>query len=243
MTLIPNHKSILVSNEDNIDNIILSNTLICEKLPLKDDNFFKESLSIHVKYDNFSTRIIGQLLQTYILASDNQGLIIIDQHVAHERILYERILNDIQKQRIIAQRLLVPMTFELTPSQQVVLHRIRTELIASGFEVEEFGGHTIAVKSVPASLSQDDSRLLILDILDRLIEDSQGRHLLDWQRTMAASLACRTAIKANSPLSMEKMERLMEELGQTNFPHSCPHGRPIQIRVAWEEIARRFQRA
>ncbi len=190
-------------------------------------------------------RAIGQYADTYILAADVEGLLLLDQHVVHERILFERTLAKIAQGGITRHGLLFPITLELTALERGVFDRAHEALESAGFEVEGFGGATIVIKAVPSILSDKDSRRLIREILDVVGSDLQrgeGMTLDDFRRRIAAAIACKAAVKANTPLTIPEMQSLLEELRRTRFPHACPHGRPIQLRLSLKEIEKRFQR-
>ena len=187
-------------------------------------------------------RPLGQIHDSFIVAAGPDGLWIIDQHVAHERILFEQVLAQLAAGRLESQRLLMPIVLELTPAQEVEYSRIADELQMMGFETEPFGTRTIAVKAAPAAVSPADIEKLIFEILE--IEDGTMRHcsLDDVRRAMAASIACRAAIKVNTKLDPEKMEWLLAALAATASPMSCPHGRPIALRYATRDILKGFHR-
>lgn len=187
-------------------------------------------------------RAVGQLHDSFILAADADGLLIVDQHVAHERVLYEKTLAQMQSEQILSQHLLVPLTFDLTPAQQVSLSSILPELNRNGFEVEQFGGSTIAVKSVPVVASECDVKLLITGILDSLEAGEPAPDMTRIQEKIAASVACRAAIKINTPLTHEKMQWLIDELVDANVSTHCPHGRPIVLRLGIRDIEKNFKR-
>lgn len=187
-------------------------------------------------------RPLGQIHESFIIAAGRDGLWIIDQHVAHERILFEKILKQVTAGRVEVQRLLLPLLVELTAAQQVEFARIASELQSIGFEIEPFGGRTVAVKAAPAGVGPGDIEKLVQEILE--ISESELRRLSpdDLRRAMAASLACHAAIKINTRLDQSKMEWLLAALAATECPMSCPHGRPIALRYSTREILRSFHR-
>jgi DNA mismatch repair protein MutL len=193
-----------------------------------------------------SLKPMGQLRESFIVATSEDGLWIIDQHVAHERILFEKILRDRQVERVQRQRLLMPLLVELKPDQMVVFARIAEELERNGFEVEPFGPQTLAVKAAPVGLEGQDLERMLSDVIDRSASDStepsQNEDLEGLRARIAASLACHSAIKVNMPLDLARMEWLLKELAQTEHPTSCPHGRPIALLYSWKEILRAFHR-
>jgi DNA mismatch repair protein MutL len=189
---------------------------------------------------------LGQLRDSFILATGDDGLWIIDQHVAHERILFEKILRDRQVEKVQRQRLLMPMLVELKPSQMVVFARIHDELERNGFEVEPFGPHTLAVKAAPVGLEGAALEQMLAEVIDQSSADSdepgQNHDLMALRTRIAASLACHSAIKVNTHLDKIRIEWLLVELAKTSHPTSCPHGRPIALMYSWKEIQRAFHR-
>ena len=193
-----------------------------------------------------SLRPLGQLRESFILAAGDDGLWIIDQHVAHERVLFERILRDRQAEKVQRQRLLMPLLVELKPAQMVVFARVAAELERNGFEVEPFGPQTLAVKSSPIGLEGAALERMLAEVIEQSAADSdepsQNHDLTALRTRIAASIACHSAIKVNTPLDPVRMEWLLLELAKTEHPTSCPHGRPIALLYSWREIQRAFQR-
>jgi DNA mismatch repair protein MutL len=193
-----------------------------------------------------SLRPLGQLRESFILAAGDDGLWIIDQHVAHERILFEKILRDRQIEKVQRQRLLMPLLVELKPWQMVVFASIAEELELNGFEVEPFGPQTLAVKAAPVGLDGAALERTLAEIIEQSGEDSdeprQNQNLTEIRTRIAASIACHAAIKVNTPLDPARMEWLLLELAKTSHPTSCPHGRPIALMYSWKEIQRAFHR-
>jgi DNA mismatch repair protein MutL len=201
-----------------------------------------------------SLRPLGQLRESFILATGEDGLWIIDQHVAHERVLFEKILRDRQVESVQRQRLLMPMLVELKPEQMIVFARIAGELERNGFEVEPFGPQTLAVKAAPVGLEGAELERTLSEIIEQTAGDGddevsgdehqpmQNEHLKTVRSRIAASIACHSAIKVNTPLDPERMEWLLLELAKTSHPTSCPHGRPIALLYSWREIQRAFHR-
>jgi DNA mismatch repair protein MutL len=186
-------------------------------------------------------RPLGQIRESFIVATDDEGLLLIDQHVAHERVLFERIRDRIGAESPVRQQLLVPETVDLTPAQAAAFDRLQPELEAAGFDVLTLSGRTIAVTAVPGELPAGEVRALLVQILDAA--EGRGRSSLEGVREdIAASLACRAAIKINMPLTMEKMNWLIDELLAAHNPWTCPHGRPIILRFTLRDIERQFQR-
>jgi DNA mismatch repair protein MutL len=189
-----------------------------------------------------SLRPLGQLRESFILAVNDEGLWIIDQHVAHERVLFERVLRQRLVKRVERQRLLMPLLIDLLPAQMVAFAGIAQELEANGFEVELFGPRTIAIKAAPAGLEGQALERMLMEVLEQAGNPEQAENLAAARTRIAASIACHAAIKVNTPLDASRMEWLLAELGKTEHPTSCPHGRPIVLRYAWKEIQRAFHR-
>jgi DNA mismatch repair protein MutL len=187
-------------------------------------------------------RPLGQIHESFIVAAGRDGLWIIDQHVAHERILFEQILKQRAAGRVEMQRLLMPLVIQLTQAQQVDYDRIAGELNAVGFETEPFGNRTIAVKAAPAGVGPADIERIVFEVLEIAEREYRRVSLDDLRRAMAASIACRAAIKVNMRLDQAKMESLLKALAATECPMSCPHGRPIALRYTLRDILRGFHR-
>ena len=193
-----------------------------------------------------SLKPLGQLRDSFILAAGDDGLWIIDQHVAHERVLFEKILRERQVERVQRQRLLMPMLVELKPEQMVVFARIAEELENNGFEVEPFGPQTLAVKAAPVGLEGGELERTLAEVIDQSTADSaepsRNEELNRLRSRIAASIACHSAIKVNTHLDLNRIEWLLLELAKTSHPTSCPHGRPIALLYSWSEIQRAFHR-
>ncbi|HEX3877316.1 MAG TPA: DNA mismatch repair endonuclease MutL [Bryobacteraceae bacterium] len=187
-------------------------------------------------------RPLGQIHESFILAAGRDGLWIIDQHVAHERILFEQVMKQRAAGRVEMQQLLMPLILQLTPEQQIDYARIADELHASGFETEPFGNRTIAVKAAPAAVGPADLEKILFEILEIAETELRTASLDDLRRNICASIACRAAIKINTRLDPGKMEWLLRALSETDCPMSCPHGRPIALHYSTREILKAFHR-
>jgi DNA mismatch repair protein MutL len=187
-------------------------------------------------------RPLGQIHESFIIAAGRDGLWIIDQHVAHERILFEQVMKQRAAGRVETQRLLMPLILQLTPEQQIDYARIAEELYASGFETEPFGNRTIAVKAAPAAVSPPDLEKILFEILEISETELRRASLDDLRRGICASIACRAAIKINTRLDGPKMDWLLRSLAATDCPMSCPHGRPIALHYPTREILKAFHR-
>ena len=167
---------------------------------------------------------------------------IIDQHVAHERVLFERVMEKLTAGRLESQRLLVPMVMDLAPSAQQALVNRAAELERLGFEVESFGAATIKVTAVPALLKIEDSSKALLALAEDLEGLDRGAQVQDALQRIAATTACHAAVKANYPLTYEKMTHILDELRATAYSTICPHGRPVMLRLTRREIEKNFDR-
>jgi DNA mismatch repair protein MutL len=188
-------------------------------------------------------RPLGQIRDSFIIATDLTGLIVIDQHVAHERVLFENYLRQKLAGTLEVQRLLLPIVVELPPRQLVILEHIIPELAQNGFEVEPFGPKTIAIKSAPGILKAVAVEKLLRELLDGLERETQVMNIEALKRKIAATVSCHAAIKINTPLDETKMRWLVGELMKTDVPTVCPHGRPIILRYDLREIEKAFKRA
>ena len=189
-----------------------------------------------------SLKPLGQLRESFILAVNQEGLWIIDQHVAHERVLFEKVLRQRSKQQVESQHLLMPILVELTAAQQAVFSGLADELEQNGFEAEPFGARSIAVKVAPAGVQATDLEKMLHELLDQFSREEQALNLEQIRGQIAASIACHAAIKVNMPLEQNKMEWLLAELAKTECPMSCPHGRPVVLRYSMKDIYRAFKR-
>jgi len=185
---------------------------------------------------------LGQFRDTFIIAVDADGIAIIDQHVAHERVLFERVMERLSSGRLESQRLLEPILVELSPEGRQALLSHAADLDRLGFGVDEFGGETIRVTGVPAVLGREDAVTAIRALAEDLEGLDRGREVGDALRRIAATTACHAAVKANYPLTHEKMMHILEELRRTAYSTVCPHGRPVMLRLTRREIEKNFQR-
>jgi DNA mismatch repair protein MutL len=186
-------------------------------------------------------RLLGQYKGALILLEGPDGLYLIDQHVAHERILYERLRRELAAERPVPQRLVVPLLLELSRGETMRLAELAPALAGCGFEVEELSGGTLGVAAAPAALAPEEARTLLL----RLATDAEATpenlavRLLD---DFASSMACKAAVKMHHPLSGDKLEALISELFRAENPYACPHGRPVVLQLTDADLERRFGR-
>ena len=185
---------------------------------------------------------LGQFRDTFIVAIDDEGIAIIDQHVAHERVLFERVMQQLTSGPVPSQRLLVPMLLELDPAALQTLLGRSTELSQLGFEVGAFGDATLKVDAVPALLAAEDSAQALRSLAEDLEGLDRGAKVQDALQRVAATMACHAAVKANYPLTHEKMTHILDELRATAYSTVCPHGRPVMLRLTRREIEKNFER-
>jgi len=194
-----------------------------------------ESLSSNI-------RPLGQLEESFIIATDDEGLLLIDQHVAHERVLFDKYRALEGERRSESQQLLVPETFDLTPAQAAVFDQLAPELENYGFELMRLSGRTVAIKATPADLPASEARNMLAELLDTVDSEKKNTARETLRDEIAASLACHAAIKVNMPLAPEKMRWLIDRLLQTSSPTTCPHGRPVILRLKTRDILKGFHR-
>lgn len=185
---------------------------------------------------------LGQFRDTFIIAMDDEGLCIIDQHVAHERVLFERIMQRLTTENLESQGMLVPMVLELPAAERNALISRADALAKFGFEVEDFGGDSIKVTAMPALLPRDECDAALRALADDLEGLDRGLRLEESIKQIAATTACHAAVKANYPLTLEKMHHILEELRATAYSTVCPHGRPVMLRITRREIEKNFDR-
>jgi len=185
---------------------------------------------------------LGQFRDTFIIAVDDEGIAIIDQHVAHERVLFERVMERLTAGTIESQLLLVPLLIELEPSAQQALVERSSELRRLGYELESFGGSTLKVSAVPALLSAEEAAQALRALGGDLEGLDRGADVQDALQRIAATTACHAAVKANDPLTYEKMAHILEELRRTAYSTVCPHGRPVMLRLTRREVEKNFER-
>jgi DNA mismatch repair protein MutL len=213
------------------------------RVPETHGEFPAESLPATASLSALSDlRPLGQIHNSFIIAAGRDGLWIIDQHVAHERILFEKVLKQRAAGNVEVQRLLMPLILQLTAEQQIEFARIADELESMGFEAEPFGNRTVAVKAAPAAIGPADLEKVLFEVLEIAEGELRGVSLDDVRRGIAASIACRAAIKVNMRLDQNKMEWLLRSLAATDCPMSCPHGRPIALQYSMREILKAFHR-
>lgn len=201
-------------------------------------------LASEVSVDSVSSNIrpLGQLDESFIIATDDKGLLLIDQHVAHERVLFDKYRALESTRTAESQQLLIPETFDLTPAQAAAFEYAAPELETYGFDLMRLSGRTVAIKAAPADLPPSEARNMLAEILDTVDAEKKGSARENLRDEIAASLACHAAIKVNMPLSPEKMRWLIDRLLVTSSPTTCPHGRPVILRLATRDILKGFHR-
>jgi DNA mismatch repair protein MutL len=230
----------LVSSSSDVQAQLSPGTAGVSLPPLNSAEKFAREVSVESL--SADIRPLGQLDDSFIIATDNDGLLLIDQHVAHERILFDK-YRSLESSRLAeSQQLLIPETFDLTPAQASVFETIATELEGYGFELMRLSGRTVAIKATPADLPAGEARNMLAEILDTVDAEKKGGARETLRDEIAASLACHAAIKVNMPLSSEKMRWLIDRLLRTSSPTTCPHGRPVILRLATRDILKGFHR-
>jgi DNA mismatch repair protein MutL len=203
-----------------------------------------EKFAREVETESLSANIrpLGQLDESFIIATDDQGLLLIDQHVAHERVLFDKYRALEAERKTDSQQLLVPETFDLTPAQAAVFDNLAPEFERYGFELMRLSGRTVAIKATPADLPAGEARNMLSELLDTVDAEKKDSARETLRDEIAASLACHAAIKVNMPLAPEKMRWLIDRLLQTSSPTTCPHGRPVILRLTRRDILKGFHR-
>lgn len=186
-----------------------------------------------------SLRVLGQVASTYIIAEGPEGVYLIDQHAAHERVVYERFLGQMVASGVERQPMLDPIVFDLSPEESAVIEQSLDELNQLGFELERFGPSSMLIRSVPALAIGTDIQARLRDVLKELGEGGVGSSWLD---SVAVSVACHTSIRAGQTLSIQEMRELVEQLERTEQPRACGHGRPTMLRLTQDELERQFGR-
>src|SRR5438876_116982 len=206
------------------------------------DSALKFVREVAVESLTSNIRPLGQLDESFIIATDDEGLLLIDQHVAHERVLFDKYRTLEASRRAESQALLIPETFDLTPAQATAFETVAEELESYGFELMRLSGRTVAIKSTPADLPASEARNVLAEVLDTVDAEQRGATRANLRDEIAASLACHAAIKVNMPLALEKMRWLIDRLLMTSSPTTCPHGRPVILRLATQDILKGFHR-
>jgi DNA mismatch repair protein MutL len=237
--------SLPVEDEDVLDAIRYPQTQTGVKAfpdlpPL--DSAVKFVREVSVESVSSNIRPLGQLDESFIIAIDDEGLLLIDQHVAHERVLFDKYRALEAARRPESQQMLIPETFDLTPAQATAFDHVATELESYGFELMRLSGRTVAIKSTPADLPASEARNVLAEVLETVDSEKKGAARANLRDEISASLACHAAIKVNMPLAAEKMRWLIDRLLTTSSPTTCPHGRPVILRLTTQDILKGFHR-
>jgi DNA mismatch repair protein MutL len=194
---------------------------------------------IHPEHDLFP---LAQIHDSFIIAQSNEGMAIIDQHAAHERVLFEKLQDQFTMSTVEIQNLLVPDQLQVGPAQSSLLSEYLLEMIKLGFIVEDFGSGTFMIKAVPALLVGADYKKLLLDILDEVNIHGKSRKLDELRDEILSIMACHPAVKVHRALNRKEMESLLDDLFKCRMPHTCPHGRPTVVRFSFDELKKMFKR-
>ncbi|HXF03937.1 MAG TPA: DNA mismatch repair endonuclease MutL [Blastocatellia bacterium] len=186
---------------------------------------------------------LGQLRESFIVATSPEGLLLIDQHAAHERVLFERFRRRFRERTVETQPLLLPRVIELTPAQAATFEHIKDELEAIGCELGQLSGRSLVIKALPTDVPLEQAEALIREILDVIEAEKRTLTIEDIRDCIAARFACRAAVKVNEPLTDEMMVWLVQELLSCATPSNCPHGRPTILKLSIREIERLFHRS
>lgn len=185
---------------------------------------------------------LGQLDRSFIIMQGKQGILVVDQHVAHERILYERFRAAAKNRKVEVQKLLFPLPIELSAEETEVLTSHLTRLLDLGLELESFGKNEFLLRSVPAILKNGDHEKLLRETIESLPKDAQDDVLNEKYEDVLIMMSCRNAIKVNHTLNLDQMRKLISDLEQTSMPYTCPHGRPISLLFDMNDILKKFLR-
>jgi DNA mismatch repair protein MutL len=186
--------------------------------------------------------ILGVLGKLYVLMESSEGLVLMDQHGAHERVLFEEMMRRMENEDVPSQRLLAPITMQLAPRDFDLISRNTEVLGKLGFGAEPFGTNTLKIDALPTFLKSDDPEGFIHNVIDEIRKDSDKMSRMRLGEDMVATTVCRHAIKANDPLHREELQRLLEDLLKCDMPYCCPHGRPTLIQITYAELDRKFGR-
>ncbi|MBI5183295.1 MAG: DNA mismatch repair endonuclease MutL [Nitrospinae bacterium] len=185
---------------------------------------------------------IGQIDNSFIIMEGPNGIVLLDQHTAHERVLYERLIKDIKRSRIEIQQILIPVSVEMSKGESLLLKSYLNDIMKLGLEVEDFGQNRFLIRAVPALLVGQDYSRILLDIVDKLSQLGQIKSFDEINEEIILLMACHGAIKANQHLGLDQIRSLMRDLEKTELPYTCPHGRPIALFFDMQDIRKRFMR-
>jgi DNA mismatch repair protein MutL len=209
--------------------------------PSNSKNRFLNQISSNEQNSSQENRAIWQAHNTYIISQIHNGLMIVDQHVAHERILYERAIANFENSLPSSQQLLFPETVDLSASDYSLVKELEPYLVSLGFDLRLFGKNTIIISGIPSDVRLGNERKILQEVIDEF-KNNENADVKDVRDNLAKSFACRAAIKAGDKLSVPEMVGLIEHLFLTKMPYVCPHGRPIIVKIPLEELDKRFGR-
>jgi DNA mismatch repair protein MutL len=185
---------------------------------------------------------LGQLDRSFIIMQGKKGLLVVDQHVAHERILYERFRSAAKNRKVEVQKLLFPLAIALSPGESELLHPHLARLLDLGLELESFGQNEFLLRSVPAILKNGDHEKLLRETIELLPKGTHEDVLDEKYEQVLIMMSCRNAIKINHSLNLDQIRKLISDLEQTSMPYTCPHGRPISLLFDIDDILKKFLR-
>ncbi|MFC1656323.1 hypothetical protein ACFL3C_05620, partial [Patescibacteria group bacterium] len=197
------------------------------------------------KQDDLSTLSmvpLAQIAKSYILAENEEGLVLVDQHAAHERIRFEELMDQYEKDEPAKQQLLMPQNIELSAMEAEIFNENKEVFDKLGFEMELFGGNTFIIHAVPAPISKEDIDNVLMDVLSDLADNKKTRAVKNPQEKIIEYMACRSAIKFGKDLSLDEMAALIRQLDKLKRPYTCPHGRPSMVKMSFNDLERMFKR-
>lgn len=200
------------------------------------------ALSLPTPLLSVPLRLVGVIGQLYVVLESDRGLVLLDQHAAHERILFEQMLARLEQGNAPSQRLLLPETVELSPRDAEFLRQNLKSLMRLGVGLSEFGDHTFLLDALPPFVKASNPRLYVLELVDGLKLAGQSVNSLRLGEETVAKTVCRHAVKANDPLAPSELENLVSDLRRCALPYTCPHGRPTLIEISYRELERKFGR-
>ncbi len=208
------------------------------------NHFFKEGIySERLSQKTELPRIVGQVQGTYILCEEERGVVFIDQHAAHERILFERFKREVNHRSFSVNKFLIPITLEFSAEESLLLMTYLEKLQWMGFEIDPIGKEVFALRAIPSFFEENGAKELIRHILEELTLFKEGKAMKEVAETLLVAMACHSAIRGNFPLRREEMEELVTALYPFDLSMTCPHGRPIFFLFRGDELAKQFKRS
>jgi DNA mismatch repair protein MutL len=222
---------------------VLKTDLLSSQSIDSEKSFISEHESAQVTKGNIKLpplKLLGQVHKTFFVAETEGGLLLIDQHVVQERVLYEKFMGELMNKNVAVQSLLKSEMFELTPAEKITINENKTQLINFGFEIEDFGDNSIILKTIPTIFGRLQPKELFFEVLENLKE---GKNKLEQiQEEIITRMACRASVKAGDVVTIPQMEKLLQELQETNLPYTCPHGRAVLIKLTVDDLEKKFKR-